>query len=171
MSEAEYLRAIQRRMGSGALFRDGSGGVLLVQPAYKSRWEIPGGAIEPGEAPRVCCRREILEELGLELEIGRLLVIDWLRPADPMPDGWMFVFDGGVLSPEQTAQIKLPPGELLDWRFVHVDDLESFVSEFKARRLRVAHECALRGDTMDLECGYIPSDVSPTEASYRAEES
>lgn len=143
-------------MGSGALFRDGAGRVLLVQPSYKDVWEIPGGAIEPGEPPRECCRRELIEELGLDLPIGRLLVIDWLPPADALPDGWMFVYDGGVLAPEVAAQIKLPPDELLDWRFVPLDEIDTYVSEFKARRLRVAFECALRGETLDLEWGFVP---------------
>jgi 8-oxo-dGTP diphosphatase len=157
MSEARHQGALQRRMGSGALFRDAADRVLLVQPAYKSAWEIPGGAIEPGEAPRACCRRELREELGLGLEVGRLLVIDWLPPADALPDGWMFVFDGGVLTVEQADRITLPPDELLDWRFVPLDEIDSYVSEFKARRLRVAHACALKEVTMDLEWGYETS--------------
>ena len=143
-------------MGSGALFRDGEGGVLLVKPSYKPVWEIPGGAIEPGEAPRVTCARELIEELGMDLSIGRLLVIDWLPPRDDKPDGWMFVYDGGVLPPEVAANIKLPPDELLEWRFVRLEDLESYVADFKARRLRVAYECALDGETADLEWGFLP---------------
>ena len=144
-------------MGSGALFRDGADGVLLVKPSYKDVWEIPGGAIEPGEAPRECCRRELVEELGLDLPIGRLLVIDWLPPADPAPDGWMFVYDGGVLSADVTDRIVLPPDELLEWRFVPLSDIDGYVSEFKARRLRVAFECAVRGETLDLEWGFVPA--------------
>jgi ADP-ribose pyrophosphatase YjhB (NUDIX family) len=143
-------------MGSGALFRDGSGRVLLVKPTYKEVWEIPGGVIEPGEAPRVCCRRELHEELGLELEIGRLLVIDWLPPAPPAPDGWMFVFDGGVMLPEVAGRIRLCPDELLEWRFVELTGLDGYVSESKARRLREAHRCAVEGSTADLEWGFLP---------------
>lgn len=144
-------------MGSGALFRDADGRVLLVKPSYKDVWEIPGGAIEPGEAPRMCCRRELREELGLELAIGRLLVIDWLPPAPPAPDGWMFVFDGGVMTPDTAADIRLCPDELLEWRFVDLSALEEYVLEFKARRLREAHRCAIEGLTADLELGFVPA--------------
>ena len=61
---------------AGALFVDGDGQVLIVEPTYKPRWEIPGGAVERGETPRAACERELQTGLGLDLPVGRLLVVD-----------------------------------------------------------------------------------------------
>jgi 8-oxo-dGTP diphosphatase len=55
------------------LLTDGSDRLLIVEPTYKPRWELPGGAVEYGESPRAAAMREVLEELGIHREAGALL--------------------------------------------------------------------------------------------------
>lgn len=44
--------------------------------AAAGAWEFPGGKVEPGESARRALRREIREELGVELRGLRLFTID-----------------------------------------------------------------------------------------------
>ena len=47
--------------------------VLLTRRADNGLWCLPGGAMDPGESAVECCGREVLEETGLVVRVGRLI--------------------------------------------------------------------------------------------------
>ncbi|MCP9209939.1 NUDIX domain-containing protein [Streptomyces sp. NEAU-Y11] len=156
MAENEHEQRMARpRMAAGALFFDAQGRVLLVRPSYKPKWEIPGGYIETGESPLAACRREVEEELGITPPIGSLLVVDW-APNEAEGDKVLYLFDGGELSPEATASIKLAPDELLAAEFHTMDDLDQLLIPRLARRVKQAVNARVQGRTKYLEHGEPP---------------
>jgi 8-oxo-dGTP diphosphatase len=46
--------------------------ILLVKARDKDTWQLPGGRIESGETPVQAVVREVLEETGLRVTVGRL---------------------------------------------------------------------------------------------------
>ena len=124
MDELSWQRSLPRKwMAAGAVIRDHEGRVLMVEPTYKEAWEIPGGVVELDESPRAACARELREELGLALEPGRLLCLEWQHAEADRTESLMFLYDGGVLPPE--AVLRLPEHELSSYRFVPVEELSS----------------------------------------------
>jgi ADP-ribose pyrophosphatase YjhB (NUDIX family) len=56
---------------SGLIVRDAK--VLLIRRGkepYKDHWSLPGGGVERGETLREAVKREMLEETGLEVDVG-----------------------------------------------------------------------------------------------------
>ena len=76
MPEQPHLRL------AGCVILDGESRVLLLHrnTARYVHWELPGGKIDPGEDPADAAKREVAEELGIQVrverELGRCTFID-----------------------------------------------------------------------------------------------
>ena len=60
----------------GAIVTDGQGRLLMIKRGHDpgaGLWSIPGGRIEPGETDAEAVIREMIEETGLTVEVGRLI--------------------------------------------------------------------------------------------------
>ncbi|MEV6676581.1 NUDIX hydrolase [Streptomyces erythrochromogenes] len=144
---------------ASVLFTDADGRILLVQPAYgrTDRWNLPGGGIDSdlGEIPRAAARREVREELGLDLAPGRLLAVNWSHKPG-RPARIRFLYDGGVLDAPALARIRLDPTELLQWRTVPPEELPALVKGALRRQITACLEARASGaGPLELHAGRL----------------
>ena len=79
--DKNYIQWIRSKVGhdkviftfaGGCIFND-KGEVLLQRRGDSNLWGFPGGAVELGETPQMAAIREIKEETGLDVEVGRAI--------------------------------------------------------------------------------------------------
>ncbi len=140
-----------------AVIADG-GRIFATQRGYgefKGMWEFPGGKMEAGESREGALRREIREELDVEVEVGDFLcTVDYDYPAFHLTMHWFMcsIVGGEVRLKEHEAARWLGRGELysVDWLPADVDvvrALEMCICEgddgtegWRREAVSVAHE-------------------------------
>ena len=117
-----------RKLVVAGLIVGADGRVLISQrradQALPLQWEFPGGKVEPGEAPVAALARELHEELGIHVEVGRIWHV--LFHAYPDFDLVMLVYACRIASGEpravEVADLAwAAPGELRAWDILVAD--------------------------------------------------
>lgn len=92
--------------------------MLIVRTAVERTWHLPGGLVEQGESPLDAVRREVREEIGLDLDLRDhdSFAVEWLQAARPgRRDRLAMVFAGPVLTHADTARVVVQSDEIDDW--------------------------------------------------------
>lgn len=123
------------RFGAGAqaVIFDDAGRVLLSHRRDCDFWNLPGGGVESGEAPWQAAVREVREEVGLKVEVERLVgLYSWIDH-----DEIIFVFQcritGGALGDSDESD---------DARYFALDALPA--NTFPEHVARVHHAASAR---------------------------
>jgi len=108
-----------RKLVVAGLILGDDGRILITQrradQALPLQWEFPGGKVEPGEAPALALVRELREELGVTVAVGRIW--DVLFHAYPEFDLVMLVYACRIVDGSPRA------GEVADLAWVEAPDL------------------------------------------------
>jgi 8-oxo-dGTP diphosphatase len=119
-------------IGAAAIILDSEGRILLVKHSYgKCNWDLPGGKSEENESAQETARREVLEEIGLNVEIGQLTGVYY----DPNNDMHHFVF---IASNVNQREPEPSSPEILECRYCSIHDLPKPISNFTYKRIQDA---------------------------------
>jgi 8-oxo-dGTP diphosphatase len=111
----------ERKLVVAGLIVDGDRVLITQRRADQSlplQWEFPGGKVEPGEAPVAALVRELVEEIGVVVEVGEIW--DVLFHAYPAFDLVMLVYACRISDGEPRAV------EVADVAWVAVDELRAW---------------------------------------------
>ncbi|MDX1622273.1 MAG: NUDIX domain-containing protein [Nitriliruptorales bacterium] len=133
---------VLERLGVGVagvftLIRDEADRVLLCHRRDLDLWNMPGGALEPAEAPWDGAAREVKEEVGFDVEIIRLVGLYWKEKAKEI----VFQFEGAVVSGHPSTS-----EEADDVRYFGLNELPENLSPSQRERIEQAladHDHAL----------------------------
>jgi 8-oxo-dGTP diphosphatase len=101
------------------------------------KWEFPGGKIREGELPDSCLKRELLEEMGIQVTVGTPLQATTHQYPSFTITLYPFVCSirsGDITLHEHTACTWLAPEDLasLDWAAADVTVVENYL-EYRGR--------------------------------------
>ena len=125
-------RMVRNAPCAAVVISDGEGRVLLSQRArhpFAGEWEVAGGFVDLGEHPADAARREVREELGIEVALSGL-VGEYLEPSDG--GGWLQV----TVYAATTDDVPDPdPSEVMAWRWSTQDEVPAVMAGGHRRRV------------------------------------
>ena len=123
---------VRKAMGCAAALATPDGRVLLVRRAYPPYdWVMLGGNADAEESPVETLRREVREELGLEIEVERLTGV-YYQPDHRAGEFIHFVFVAFIPG---DPPVRPAADEIAEWSLFSRDELPEPMSPSTRRRL------------------------------------
>ena len=94
------------------------------------------------------------EELGLDIQVGDLLCVDWVSLHGPWDDLLNFIFDGGTLNDSGVASLRLVDTELRAFEFCDEGQAKERLRPYVWRRASAALEALETGRARYLQDGH-----------------
>ena len=129
------LLSFAKGTAAACLIKSDSEKVLMVRDGWSKRWSLPGGWSEPGETSSQTAAREVKEEIGIDVEVGKVLggedfpsvqfLVHECKSKEPMPVQMQTL----EASENLHLVVHIHPqflGEVLEARFVNLNNFESY---------------------------------------------
>ncbi|MEL0082334.1 MAG: NUDIX hydrolase [Gammaproteobacteria bacterium] len=114
---------IKPTLAVGCFVFNGRDQLLMIQRGKspgRGLWTIPGGGVEYGETLAAACRREVMEETGIDIELGEMLTV-----FEPMFEDFHYVIIDYLAVPSATSsRIPVAGDDASDARWVAVDEFD-----------------------------------------------
>lgn len=147
----------RKRLIAHVLLTDEAGRVCVLETTFKPDWELPGGILNPVETPREGAIREVEEELGYTIAVGRLLVVEWLAPYLGWEDAVELIFDAGTLNQRSAGMLKPDLQEIRAVHWLAPDAAAEKLAPYARTKLAAALEARTAGRAAYLEAGRVIS--------------
>jgi len=133
----DYIKRLRSLIGhepvilvfAGGILADSENKILLQKRSDFSKWGLPGGALEFGETAPEACKREFLEETGLEVSVNKLIGVT-TKQIQEYPNG--DVAQSVVvefLVNNISGSLNLSSSETLDLKFFDKESLPEIVNK------------------------------------------
>lgn len=115
------VRAVSPSFTVGAMcfIERTDGALLLVRHSYRERWGVPGGLLQKGEDVAAGARREVREEVGLDVDLlGEPAVV-----VDAVPQRVDVIYRAAVAKGADPDALTLGSAEIVEARWFPPDAL------------------------------------------------
>ena len=156
---ADYIKWLREKVGQDPIFINATSGLVINEKGEfllqrrgggekKDSWSFPGGIMEIGELAQDTVKRELKEETGLDVEVGKLVGVYTCPELVTYPNGdkcqmvtQVFICEatGGELKPDGDETLELKYFTLKNRPKLFRAHLERAMKDFEAGRFGVSN--------------------------------
>lgn len=154
-----YVEWLRGRVGREPIFLNAASAIILDKDdsvllqrrgggEKENSWSLPGGAMDIGERPQDTVRREVFEETGLEVEVGKLVGVYTTPELVRYPNGdecqmvtqvFLCTAIGGTLRADNDETLELKYFHIKDRPRLFRPHIERALCDFEAGNLGISN--------------------------------
>ena len=139
-------------VGAMCFIERGDGDLLLVRHVYRDRWGVPGGLLSAGEDAGDGARREVLEEVGLAIDlVGEPRVV-----VDAEPRRVDIIYQARPAAGADPDAVAPGSPEISETRWFSREDLPELQHETVAALVALARAESAAGVDLEVNLPRVP---------------